>query len=124
MIVFGLMTISNVRHSRNRIYHSTAHVLTVSQSKSTKRSNKADHHLLVILFVQVILLGVLAIPLSIEKLYSTFTSEEVKSNFRVAMGNMLYNFVEGVGVDMNIPLIYRYPPLIVRHCVLQGYRRS
>ncbi|CAF4243597.1 unnamed protein product, partial [Adineta steineri] len=93
MTVFGLMTISNVRHSRNRISQSTAHVLTVSQSKSTKRSNKADHHLLVMLFIQVILLGVLTIPLSIEKLYSTFTSEEVKSNFRVAMENMLYNFV-------------------------------
>ncbi|CAF4373058.1 unnamed protein product, partial [Adineta steineri] len=93
MIVFSFMTISNVRHSQNRIYHSTAHVLAVSESKSIKRSNKADHHLLLILFVQVILLGVLTIPLSIEKLHSTFKFEEVRSDFRVAIENMLYNFV-------------------------------
>ncbi|CAF4383678.1 unnamed protein product [Adineta steineri] len=120
MTVFGLMTISNIRHSRNRIYHSSTHALTVSQSKSTKRTNKADHHILVMLFVQVILLGLLTILLSIEKLYSTFTSEKVKSNFRIANENMLYNFVEGVGVDMNIPLIHRYPPLIVRHLCFAG----
>ncbi|CAF1527913.1 unnamed protein product [Adineta steineri] len=47
MTVFGLITISNVHHSQNRIYHSTAHVLAV----------------------------------------------KVRSDFRVAIENMLYNFV-------------------------------
>ena len=93
MTIFGFMTITNVRHARNRIHPS--HVSTVNQSKISnnrqQRSNKTDHHLLIMLFVQVILFALLTIPLSIEKLYSTLTSNDVKSTFRAAIENIIYN---------------------------------
>jgi hypothetical protein len=94
MTIFGLMTLNNVRHARNRIH--VGHVSTVNQSKGSnirlQRSNKTDHRLLTMLFVQVILLALLTIPLSIEKLYSTLTSNDVKSRFRRAIENIIYNF--------------------------------
>ncbi|UJR24791.1 hypothetical protein I4U23_006166 [Adineta vaga] len=95
MTTFGLMTITNIRHSRNRIH--SGQISTVRQSKSTttrsKSSNKTDQRLLVMLLVQVILLALLTIPLSIEKIYSTLTSNEIKSRLRVTIENIIYNFV-------------------------------
>jgi hypothetical protein len=94
MTIFGLMTLNNVRHARNRIHGS--HISTVNQSKVSiirqQRSNKTDHRLLSMLFVQVIILALLTIPLSIEKLYSTLTSNDVKSRFRRTIENIIYNF--------------------------------
>jgi hypothetical protein len=95
MTILGAMTISNVRHARNRIH--SVHVSVVSQTMIStarqQRSNKTDQHLLIMLFVQVILLALFTIPVSIEKLYSTLTSNYDKSRFRLAIENFIYNFV-------------------------------
>jgi hypothetical protein len=93
MTVFGLMTISNVRHSRNRIH--PTNISTVSHlvifNHRQRRLNKTDRHLLIMLFVQVTLLALLTIPSCVDKLYSTLTSNVDKSRLQIAVENIIYN---------------------------------
>jgi amino acid permease len=56
-----------------------------------RRLNRTDRRLLIMLFIQVILLALLTIPSSIDKLYSTFTSNNDKSPFQVVIENEIYN---------------------------------
>lgn len=94
VLIFGLMTISNIRHFRNRI-----HSINVSgvchpivSNKRQRRLTKIDRRLLIMLFVEFILLALLTIPSSIEKFYSTLTSNLVKSSFDAVIENIIYNF--------------------------------
>jgi hypothetical protein len=100
MLIFGLMTISNVRKAHSRLRpvtmtmngrngHNSA---TVSIAHSTQRK-KADRHLLIMLFIQVLLILVLTLPVGIYKLYSTITRNVHKSTLQNTIENFIFNIL-------------------------------
>ncbi|CAF1173800.1 unnamed protein product [Adineta steineri] len=98
MLIFGLMTINNVRYSRNRTRPGDISMITMQGPPSTSRTteqqrNKIDDQLLMMLLVQVLLLFIFALPLGVQKLYSTITTNRVSSQSQVAIDNFAYNFV-------------------------------
>ncbi|CAF0831487.1 unnamed protein product [Adineta steineri] len=99
MIIFGLLTISNIRQSHRRIQILKTENIDHSVNKSSGLSNenpqqklkrKTDRSLLRMLFVQVIILTILTLPLSIQKLYSTISSENI-SPVEDAIDMFVYN---------------------------------
>ncbi|CAF1032207.1 unnamed protein product [Adineta steineri] len=97
MLVFGFMTIKNIRHSRDRTRPGDISMISMKWPTSTNRihkqqRNKIDDHLLIMLFVQVLLLFIFALPLGVQKLYSTITTNRVSSQAQVAIDNFVYNF--------------------------------
>ncbi|CAF1219227.1 unnamed protein product [Rotaria magnacalcarata] len=99
MSVFGLLTISNVRQSQRRLqsltlWHTTSAAIrssvTNGEHSQGKLKRKADHSLLRMLLVQVLLMAILTLPLSIQNFYSFF-SRENKSAIYEAIDYFSYN---------------------------------
>jgi hypothetical protein len=80
MIIFGLLTIKNVRDTQNRVQTVTGVVLSLeNRNASTTRNGqvlgkKRDRHLLTMLLVQVTVLFLFTCPHAIQKVYSSFAS--------------------------------------------------
>ncbi|CAF1351589.1 unnamed protein product [Rotaria sordida] len=98
MILFGLLTISNVRQSQRRIHQLQLRNMTLTKKNSAASNNenpdskskwKTNHSLLRMLFFQVLLLTIFTLPLSLEKFYSTF-SEGNGSSVQKAINNFVY----------------------------------
>ncbi|CAF3894861.1 unnamed protein product [Rotaria sp. Silwood1] len=96
MLIFGLMTINNIRKSRNHIQ--AVDILTQTTKESNKRrqrqrSDKIDYRLLRMLLVQILLLFIFGLPLGVQKLYTTITMNRPTNNVQVAIDNFVYRFV-------------------------------
>lgn len=91
MIIFGLMTISNIHHVRVRV-HNTANtsINHLSQGKEAKY-RKLDHHLFRMLLIQIFLLIVLCVPQAIQKFHVTFKPFDSESELEDAIRHFLYN---------------------------------
>jgi hypothetical protein len=93
MIIFGLMTISNVHRIHIRVHrmrNGTAH----SGRHITHRrlhARKTDYHLLQMLLVQIILLIVLCIPQVIQKFYITIKPLGSGPKLEDVIKTFLYN---------------------------------
>jgi len=98
IVVFGWMTILNIRLSQTRIEPMTtvSSISHPSQSvehhrrRRQRRFEKTDNYLLIMLFIQVILFACLTLPVAIERLYSTLTLYEKKSPLRYAIESLIY----------------------------------
>ncbi|CAF2876783.1 unnamed protein product [Rotaria sp. Silwood2] len=82
MILFGVLTISNVRQSQRRIQelHLRNTKLTLNKSSGSNNGNtehkskqRTERSLLRMLFFQVLLLALFTLPLSLDKFFSTFS---------------------------------------------------
>jgi len=95
MLIFGLLTIINVRQSQSRLLKMTA--ASVTQTTTTgggaqQRSKSVERNLLLMVFVQVIVLGGLTLPQAIQRLYAVFVG--TRSNpLGAAIDMFIYNFV-------------------------------
>lgn len=93
ILVFGRMTISNIRLSQARIEPITT-VSIINRSSQTivphRRLKRKDKYLFTILLIQVILLACLTVPMAIQKLYSTLTMNDKKSKYQRAIENFVY----------------------------------
>jgi hypothetical protein len=76
MLILGYMTIRNVRHSQH-----------------LRRTNAKDRQLTMMLIIQVICISILSMPISIQKIYSEITLNEIKSTERQAIENFFATFV-------------------------------
>jgi hypothetical protein len=74
MLIFGLLTIRNIRQTRRQIVSLTT---TVPSNRNTRKTTK---QMTVMLFAQVICSVLLSLPLSIEKIYSVFKGHHQESN--------------------------------------------
>ena len=97
ILVFGLLTISNTRKTRGRVGLSTSTAGTGTHptplhrhSIHLHRSKKVDQRLLLMLFIQVILFALFTLPLSIQKLYATFTMNIPKALLRSTIEDFIY----------------------------------
>ncbi|CAF4183782.1 unnamed protein product, partial [Adineta steineri] len=89
MLVFGVRTILNVRHTRKRLRpENTSTTPIVNQPNRTK---KIDRYMLVSLLTQVIILSIFLLPSAILKVYSTLTIHYNKSRLQNAIENFIFN---------------------------------
>jgi hypothetical protein len=100
MMIFGMMTISNVRRTQRRVqmlpvstlFPTNNTTLTNPTQQQQQRSKKTDRHLLVMLFFQVIVLTSLSLPFTIVQVYSTLTATQYKTPLQAAIVNFVFNF--------------------------------
>ncbi|CAF2876765.1 unnamed protein product [Rotaria sp. Silwood2] len=99
MILFGLLTISNVRQSQRLVQTLQLQSImsTVNNSSGSTNGNteqklkqKNDRSLLRMLLVQVLLLAIFILPLSLDKFYSSF-SEDNGSSVAKAINIFVYD---------------------------------
>ncbi|CAF1010602.1 unnamed protein product [Rotaria sp. Silwood1] len=96
MLIFGLMTINNIRQSRSHIEPgntSTATTIVSNRAKRRQHLNKNDYRLLMMLLLQILLLIIFGLPLGIQKLYATITMYRPSTNIQVAIDNFIYSLV-------------------------------
>ncbi|CAF2059759.1 unnamed protein product [Rotaria magnacalcarata] len=99
MILFGLLTIINVRETQHRVQSLTRGNSACGTSRSSiatsgrsqgKSTHRTQHSLLRMLFVQVAVLSILTVPLSLDRFYSTFSSDN-GSAVNIAINSFIYN---------------------------------
>lgn len=95
MILFGFLTMSNVRHIHNRARTSLLPGLHHSrlQDEHRQRLKAIDRHLLIMLLVQISFLSLFTLPQAIEMIYLTITSSQSKTLFQRTVENSIFSFV-------------------------------
>jgi hypothetical protein len=91
MIVFGLMTISNVHHAHICVQNVASISINTSTKTKDLKYKKIDHHLFRMLLVQIFLLIFLCIPQVIQKFHLTFRPFGNVSKLDDAIRTFLYN---------------------------------
>jgi hypothetical protein len=95
MIIFGLLTIKNVRHVQSRVQMVNSMVLsrenknTLSKMTGESQARKRDRQLLKMLLVQVTLLFLLTCPHAIDKVYSSFVSSPPPDSLENAIQTLI-----------------------------------
>ncbi len=99
MMIFGIMTISNIRQTQRRLQpfpmptlNSGNNVALPIPVRHQQRSKKTDRYLQVMLFFQVIVLTLLSLPFTIVEIYSTLTQTQYKTPLQAAIVNFVFNF--------------------------------
>jgi hypothetical protein len=93
MILFGLMTISNIRQSHLRIHHQPTNA-SGQPTNTTGQQNqrkKIDRQLLIMLFFQITVFLILSLPLPIDRFYLTFTSNNYITTLQTSIDSFIYN---------------------------------
>jgi hypothetical protein len=96
MIVFGLLTIRNVRHIQSRVRIVTGSVLSfenrnvATKSHGQTQAKKTNRQLLKMLLVQVTLLFLLTSPHATEKVYSSFTVSPPSGSLQNSVQNLIF----------------------------------
>jgi len=101
MVLFGLMTICNKREAVHRVPPIDAG--SINDNGNGKRlgnttgqqglRKKTDRQLFIMRFFQVILLTILAFPLSIDRLYLTLTVNVPKTTSQAAFENFIFDLL-------------------------------
>ncbi|CAF1302344.1 unnamed protein product [Didymodactylos carnosus] len=89
MLIFGLLTVRNVRSIARRIVPSTT---TTTIGVPSRMKNK-DRQLTVMLIVQVAFITIISLPFSVDRIYAVLTISLVKSNERQDIENFLYTLL-------------------------------
>ncbi|CAF4507207.1 unnamed protein product, partial [Rotaria socialis] len=87
-----IMIISNIHHLRGRIKRVTILSIRGSLQRRQMRLRSADHHLLRMLLIEVLLLVIFCLPQALHKFYITFKPINSNNNRLVALNHFLYNF--------------------------------
>jgi hypothetical protein len=88
------MTIFNVQNSYRRVFvTAVTPVVTDIHSNQRQQWKKTDYHLLFMLIAQIFLYSFFTLPQAIQKIYSTFTEEQIKSALQNAIENMVFNLL-------------------------------
>jgi hypothetical protein len=87
MLLFGIWTIGNTRRLRRIVPRFSRRITPL---------NNRDHTLMLMLFLQVILITITAVPHAIQKLYSTLTLDIPKDNFRKSADNVFIIIVRTI----------------------------
>ena len=94
MITFGLMTISNIRSTQNRVEPTSVRTIPTHSRDlheyRRRRLKKLDRHLCSMLLIQVIIFAVSTFPLMIQRFYATFTIDLTRSALRSVIEDFIY----------------------------------
>jgi hypothetical protein len=99
MMIFGMMTISNIRQTQRRLQPipmsmviPANNVTSTIRGRQKQRLKKTNRHLMVMLLFQVIVLTVLSLPFTTVEIYSTLTATQSKTPLQAAIVNFVFNF--------------------------------
>jgi hypothetical protein len=94
MMIFGLMTIVNVHKSALGRIRPVMTITTSQRSSANRLSQslkKTEHHLLLMLFMQVVLLTLFSLPQAIQNLYSNITIYVIKTSSNSPFTDFIFN---------------------------------
>jgi cytochrome b subunit of formate dehydrogenase len=98
MIMFGLLTIRNVRHVQSRVrtladitWDRDIRTTITTKSSGQTQAKKMDRQLLKMLLVQVTLLLLLTGPHAIQKVYTSFSSTPPSNSLQSSIQNLIFN---------------------------------
>ena len=91
MLMFGLMTISNIRQSHHQVIPAIA-MTPLCSTEPPRPTKRTDRHLLCMVFVQVIVLTTLTLPQAVQRLYANFVSS-YSSQLLATIDMFVYNIV-------------------------------
>ena len=91
MIIFGLLTIFNVRRSQSRVQVFREVSRNTVSHLSQFKSKKTDRHLTRMLVMQIILLTIFCVPQGAQKFYLTINANALNSSFQKALNHLIYN---------------------------------
>ncbi|UJR17129.1 hypothetical protein I4U23_004025 [Adineta vaga] len=100
MFIFGLKIISNVRQTQARLRPIAAPIVDKNANRNpalitvVERPNqqrKTDHHLLIMLLVQVLVILVCTVPFALSKFYLTFTRDTPRSLLQNTIEDFIFN---------------------------------
>ncbi|CAF0783844.1 unnamed protein product [Adineta steineri] len=114
MIIFGLLTIKNVRHLQSRVH--AINGVMISLENRTLSSNKSGHlpakktdrQLLKMLLVQVTLLFLFTSPHAIQKVYSSFASSPPSGSLDNAVQNFIFTILTLIALAASGTPFYIY----------------
>ena len=94
MVLFGILTMSNVRklHHRFQIPLLTKFPPTAITSEHRQRLKSIDRRLLIMLLIQISFLTLLTLPQALEMIYLTITRTRLKSPLQHTIENSIFNF--------------------------------
>jgi hypothetical protein len=95
MVTFGIRTMNNIRHVRNRIGTVTGSMVVTDkpmnmQRQQRQQKRKRDRHLLKMLLVQILLLCLFTCPHPVEKLYSSIVPALPAQSLENAIQNFIF----------------------------------
>jgi hypothetical protein len=82
MLIFGLLTIQNIRHTRQRI-------VPLNLILNNRNKKKTIKQMTIMLLVQVVCSILLSLPISLQNIYSEITRNYQKSDEQKQMENFL-----------------------------------
>lgn len=91
MLIFGSMTIFNIRRIEYRRQRMIADLNEHSTNSKRPRMKLIDHRLLRLLLIHVLILAALIIPQGFESFYTTFTHHDMKTINDVSINTFRYN---------------------------------
>jgi hypothetical protein len=101
MLIFGLLTLRNVKQSLQRIANET----TIDTAKTGRRTKRTQTMMTVLMFTQVALITCANTPGGIQKLYTTITVNDNRSSERRAIEALSMQWVfllSYIGIAVNI----------------------
>jgi hypothetical protein len=95
MVIFGLLIIKNVHHTRNRVQNLTMSISNQNNNRSAKvtgqqQSKRRDRYLLKMLLVQVALLCLFTCGHAIQKAYTSIAAITTSSTVESAISNFIF----------------------------------
>ena len=95
MLLFGLLTIRNIRRVQKRVHTITISVATANSAsilRTGRAHQRTERSLFKMLFVQVLFLILCTAPYTIYRIYSSFVpASAVKSSLQAALERLLFN---------------------------------
>jgi len=99
MLLFGLLTLNNLRQRRQ---------IVPRASQGNQVVRRTDTQLLRMLTAQVLVIIICTLPFSIYRLYSTFTANLVKDTLRIAQENLAFQIVGAMTYFAHSSSFYLY----------------
>jgi hypothetical protein len=82
MLIFGLLTIKNIRRNRRLVQ-------PIANVQNQSNINRRDNQLLTMLLLQVMIIIIFTLPFAIQKLINTFTTTTNQTSLQKAQYNLL-----------------------------------
>ncbi|CAF0930687.1 unnamed protein product [Rotaria sordida] len=94
MLLFGFMTISNVRKLKYRLQSPLLPRLSnaINFNDQRQRFRRIDRHLLIMLLIQISFLALFTLPQAIQQIYSTITRNKNKTSIQNTIETSIYSF--------------------------------
>ncbi len=89
MCIFGILTLKNLKRQRQLI------APMIINSRTLQQRGQLDNQLLKMLLIQVLVISITTLPLSVQRIYSAFTSNISKSLYRIAQEGLFSNIAQG-----------------------------